>query len=209
MTELNQRGIALPVAIAALLTLAMVFIIIRGFLPGSDDAAAEQVADSVVAAEVEATPAQVFKPASAPTVEKPTIDPRLLSRLNSLIREGRRLVRDGRSQAMQIREADADAGLRTAAARAATQQWNRFVNTYSAQVTRYGQQLSQMAGGMGFDNPAYRVYQELSFMVAGLQLVGVNPASTTNIPMKYMRKSRFDTATYQLDEALRRLRDLQ
>ncbi len=209
MTAFNQRGVAPLVAIVALVTIVLFFFIVRGFLPGSDDAAAEQVADSVVVAEVDATPAQAFQPVSARIVEKPTVDPRLLSRLSSLIREGRRLVRDGRSQAMQIREADADAGLRTAAARAATQQWNRFVNTYSAQVTRYGQQLSQMAGGMGFDNPAYRVYQELSFMVAGLQLVGVNPASTTNIPMKYMRKSRFDTATYQLDEALRRLRDLQ
>jgi len=48
-----------------------------------------------------------------------------------------------------------------------------------------------------------------NLMVAGLQLVGVNPASTTNIPMKYMRESRFDEASYRLDEALRYLRELQ
>jgi hypothetical protein len=162
----------------------------------------------VVAVEGEATPTQEFQPMSMPTVEEPTVDPMLLSRLNSLIRAGRQLVRDGRSQAMRIPEAEADAGLRTAAARSATQQWNRFVNNYTTRVTRYGQQLTQMAGAMGFDNPAYMVYQELSYMASGLHTVGVNPASTTNIPMKYMRESRFDEATHHIDEALRYLREL-
>jgi Na+-transporting methylmalonyl-CoA/oxaloacetate decarboxylase gamma subunit len=213
MSTSNERGISTPVAIAALVLLLMVVFMFRGMSNASTLKAPEARAattDSIFAAVAE-EPTSARRATAPATAEpaKPTIDFQLHSRLTSAINQGQALVNNGRRQAMRIAEADADAGLRTPQARAATQQWNSFVRSFGEEISRYGQTLSHAGSGVGFDNPAYMVYQELTFMLNELNAVGVNPASTTNIPMRYMRESRFDQAQHRLDEAQRMLRELR
>jgi hypothetical protein len=107
-----------------------------------------------------------------------------------MISEGESLMRRGRSSALRIPEADADAGLRTRQASAATQQWISWVRSWDQQLNNYGQRLSRVGNGLGFDNPAYMVYQDLT-------------------SFKSQRESNFSSAEWRLGEAKKRLAELR
>lgn len=144
-----------------------------------------------------------------PITEPPPVDGNTLFQLEVMINDGEGLMRRGRSSALRIPEADADAGLRTRQASAATQQWNAWVRSWDQELNNYGRRLSRAANGLGFNNPAYMVYQELTFFVNELRRAGVNNYSTTNIPPKSQRESNFDSAEWRLGEARNRLAKLR
>jgi hypothetical protein len=144
-----------------------------------------------------------------PIKEPEPVDGNTLFQLEVMISDGEGLMRRGRSSALRIPEADADAGLRTRQASAATQQWIAWVRSWDQETNNYGRRLARAAEGLGFDNPAYMVYQELNFFVNELRRAGVNNYSTTNIPPKSQRESNFDSAEWRLGEARNRLAKLR
>jgi len=136
-------------------------------------------------------------------------DPRVLNSLSGMIADAQSLWNRGRSDALAIPEASADAGLNTAAARTATQQWIAWTRRWDQQLIDFARRLSNATNGLGFDDPAYIVNQELSFFINDLRAVTVNPASTTNIPMRSRRQSQFDAAKTRLDQAERKIQELR
>ncbi len=144
-----------------------------------------------------------------PIKEPEPVDGNTLFQLEVMISDGEGLMRRGRSSALRIPEADADAGLRTRQASASTQQWIAWVRSWDQETNNYGRRLARAAEGLGFDNPAYMVYQELNFFVNELRRAGVNNYSTTNIPPKSQRESNFDSAEWRLGEARNRLAKLR
>jgi len=72
-----------------------------------------------------------------------------------------------------------------------------------------GQQLGAMGQGIGFDDPAHQVFQEISYCLNDLRAVTVNPGSTTNIPLKSQRQSQFDAAGGRLDHAASTLAEVR
>jgi hypothetical protein len=137
-----------------------------------------------------------------PIKEPEPVDGNTLFQLEVMISDGESLMRRGRSSALRIPEADADAGLRTRQASAATQQWISWVRSWDQQLNNYGQRLSRVGNGLGFDNPAYMVYQDLTSFVGDLR-------ATTNIPPKSQRESNFSSAEWRLGEAKKRLAELR
>ncbi|MGE0553864.1 MAG: hypothetical protein AB7R55_10590 [Gemmatimonadales bacterium] len=163
--------------------------------------AAARRADSVRNEVIRQTRAGDRREYAPPPPSSATLDPNRLVRLDAALRDVRRLVDAGRREAMAIPEAEADAGLNSSAARSATAQWDQWSRTWSQRIDQAGKQLGGAGQGIGFDDPAYQVYQEISFCLNDLRAVAVNPASTTNIPLKSRRQSQFDAAADRLNRA--------
>jgi hypothetical protein len=144
-----------------------------------------------------------------PIREPEPVDGNTLFQLEVMISDGEGLIRRGRSSALRIPEADADAGLRTRQASAATQQWNAWVRSWDQELNNYGRRLARAGQNLGFDNPAYMVYQELNSFVGELRRVVVNVYTTTNIPPRSQRESNFDSAEWRLGEATNKLAQLR
>ena len=218
----SRTGASPAVVLAVIVLVVMLAFVLRGSVGRGRDAPAEpaprETANPIIDAQTKAAQVDAeLRRAAAMNMEDVgygsitppgPIDQSLRWRLESLIAGADNLVRRGRSEAMRIPEADVDAGLRTQQARANTTSWNNWSRSWEQRVDSYARQLSQV-GGIEFDNPAYMVYQDLSFLVNDLRTVPMSYATTTNIPLQSERASKFDAAEYRIDEARERLKNLQ
>lgn len=217
----SRTGASPVVVVVAIVLVGMLFFMLRGAVSSEEAPVPTDPPQTVnPISDAQAKAAQVdaeLRRAAAMSMEDVgygpitppgPIDQSLRWRLESLIAGADNLVRRGRSEAMRIPEADVDAGLRTQQARANTTAWNNWSRSWEQRVDAYARELTQV-GGIEFDNPAYMVYQDLSFLVGELRTVPMSYATTTNIPLQSERSSKFDAAQYRIDEARERLKALQ
>jgi hypothetical protein len=217
----SRAGASPAVVIATVLLVVMLAFVLRGAL-GSDEAPPaappRESVNPIIDAQAKAAQvdAELRRAAAmnmedvgyGPITPPGPIDPNLRWRLESLLSGAESLVRRGRSEAMRIPDADVDAGLRTQQARANTTAWNNWSRSWDQRVDAYARELTQ-AGGIAFDDPAYMVYQDLTFLVNDLRTLPMSYATTTNIPLVSERESKFSAAEYRIDEARERLKNLQ
>lgn len=218
----SRTGASPAVVLAVIVLVVMLAFVLRGSVGRGKDAPAEppprETANPIIDAQTKAAQvdAELRRAAAmnmedvgyGPIAPPGPIDQNLRWRLESLIAGADNLVRRGRSEAMRIPEADVDAGLRTQQARANTAAWDYWSRSWEQRVDAYARQLTRV-GGIEFDNPAYMVYQDLTFLVNDLRNIPMSYATTTNIPLQSERALKFDAAQYRIDEARERLGKLQ
>ena len=217
----SRTGASPAVVLAVIALVVMLAFVLRGSLGGDDAppaAAPQESANPILDARAKAAQVDVeLRRAAAmnaedvgygPITPPGPIDQSLRWRLESLIAGADNLVRRGRSEAMRIPEADVDAGLRTPQARANTTAWNNWSRSWDKRVDAYSRELAQVSG-IDFDNPAYMVYQDLTFLVNDLRTLPMSYATTTNIPLQSERASKFDAAEHRIEEARDRLKSLR